>query len=77
METALLLLAVGMITVFAVLSLVVITGQALIRVVNFFAGEASPPPGIAGGGPDKSRIAAIVAIVDALTGGKGKVGKIE
>jgi oxaloacetate decarboxylase (Na+ extruding) subunit gamma len=77
METAMLLLAVGMITVFAVLALVVITGQALIRIVNFSVGKVEPPPGNAGEGPDKSRIAAIVAIVDALTGGKGKVEKIE
>lgn len=73
-STALSLLVIGMITVFIVLLLVVITGRLLISLVNSFdLGEdenssykISP-----------SKIAAITTAVDIFTAGEGRISKIE
>ena len=67
------LLFTGMITVFAVLLLVYITGNLLIRFVNAFI------PGTVPGeeGIDKKKIAAINAAVEIVTQGKGKVTEIK
>lgn len=85
LNTALLLLIVGMTTVFVILSLVVLSGRLLIRLVNTYAPEplvlkpSAPVPLVS---PPKSAIspavvASIVAAVDQVTGGKGKVQKIK
>lgn len=84
-NTALVLLAVGMTTVFVILSLVVLSGRLLIRLVNAYAPEplavrtSAPVPLISSNEPNVSPavVAAIVATVDHITGGKGKVQKIE
>ncbi|MEQ9231079.1 MAG: hypothetical protein RIF46_10385 [Cyclobacteriaceae bacterium] len=69
-SSALTLLAIGMITVFVVLLLVVITGNILIRLVNRFVPESKD------GISDKT-LAVLTAAVESVTGGKGKITKIE
>lgn len=77
---ALQLLGIGMGTVFLILSFVVLSGNALIRIVNKYLPQqakaqistSSPADTIA---PDT--VAAIVAAVEMVTGGKGKVTSIE
>lgn len=80
-ETGLLLMAVGMSTVFVILLLVINLGKGLIAVVNKYAPEevaekkqakAQPNKGI----PEQT-IAAIVSAVSIVTAGKGHVTKIE
>ena len=88
LNLALVVLGVGMITVFVILGLVVLTGHFLIKVVNRFFPAASiksplnnpslnAPIASSSVSQPKSRSAAIVAAVDLMTGGKGKVEKIE
>ena len=79
---ALMLMGVGLATVFTVLLLVIGFGNLLIKMVNKFAPEEEKPKQIA------SKPAAAVALVDGavqqainkaveqLTGGKGRVEKI-
>lgn len=76
---ALSILMVGMITVLLILWLVVIIGNLLIRVTNRFW----PEPEVTGKGGGTTAVvpantlAAIVAAVEAVTGGRGKVTGIE
>ncbi len=84
-NSALMLLAVGMITVGTILTLVIVSGNLLINLVNrYFPEEAKPiapvrqvaavsPQGEIG----PSKLAAIVTAVDIATKGKGKVSSIE
>ena len=74
---ALMLLAVGMITVFVILSLVVISGNLLIRFINKFFPATFKESLITATEVSSRKIAAIVGIVDMLTAGKGKISKIE
>ena len=86
-ETGLLLMAVGMLTVFAILLIVINLGKGLILLVNKYAPEevvvkkaapsrakvvASVAPVMGG-----SETAAIVSAISVLTAGQGKVVKIE
>ena len=83
LQTALLLLVVGMITVFIILSLVVLTGRTLIWVVNkYFSPEEKiayeyTVPFVEDDVLYKKKLAAIAAAVEIATGGKGKIVKIE
>ncbi len=86
LSKALLLLFVGMITVFSILSLVVLIGKVLIYIINRFIpvqekklksqkinrGLPVEDPSI-----DPKQLAAIVAAVATITGGKGRVTSIE
>jgi len=93
LSDAFIILAVGMITVFVILSLVVFTGKVLIRITNRYA---PPSPkiqksntnqfasissnNISNTNPnllEKEKIAAIVGTVEFLTKGKGKIKSIE
>jgi oxaloacetate decarboxylase gamma subunit len=70
-STALSLMAIGMITVFVVLMLVVITGKFLTKLVNWMdmgsgKGQISPV-----------KVAVISAAVESFTEGKGHITKIE
>ena len=76
LETALIVLAIGMITVFIVLGLVVLTGQLLIKIVNALQSEAPPAPAAATSIPS-THIAVITAAVAQLSEGKASVVKIE
>ena len=85
-ETGLLLMVVGMTTVFAILLIVIYLGKGLITLVNKYAPEevtvkkqVTTQPvaaGQSGNIPGKTT-AAIVAAVSMVTGGQGKVTKIE
>lgn len=77
---ALQLLAVGMITVFLILSIVIGLGKALISVVNRIEPEennAKKTPDNGKTNIDNTTISIINAAVNQITGGKGKVQKIE
>ena len=75
LNIALLLMVVGMATVFAILLIVIYLGKCLIALVNKYAPEevvpakAAPVPG--------NILAAISAAVTVVTQGKGKVAKVE
>ena len=77
--TAILVLGVGMVTVFTILTLVVLSGQGLIRVVNHCWRKSTSIDETKKKREEKDvrKIAAIVATVEAVTGGKGKITKIE
>lgn len=79
LSTALMLLSVGMITVFLVLSFVVLVGNLLIIIVNKYVAEPlktaniqrdvlSIPP---------QKIAAITAAVEVFTKGKGRITSVK
>lgn len=70
LSSAFTLLAIGMITVFVVLLLVVITGNILIRLVNRFSPAGQE-------GISKKTVAVLTAAVEAFTEGKGSITKIE
>ena len=79
LNTALLLMVVGMATVFAILLIVIYLGKGLIALVNKYAPEevvpakaASGPAAIPG-----NILAAISAAVTVVTQGKGKITKVE
>ena len=78
MNEALTLLGSGMITIFVILSLVVLMGNALIRLVNRFATSAVIDESeIANHSIQSETIAAIVAAVDLTTQGKGRVVSVK
>ncbi len=80
LETALLLMVVGMATVFAILLIVIYLGKLLISLVNKYAPEEQLPAkqGAQSLVPIPGNIvAAITAAVNVVTQGKGKVAKIE
>lgn len=78
-STALMLMAVGMITVFAILALIVFFGNILIKIANKYFPEEVLRETLEVGvttGIDPKKIAAITAVVDITTGGMGKVNSI-
>ena len=81
LETAFLLIVVGMATVFVILLIVIYLGKLLISLVNKYAPEevvsvkqtsSQAPVPIPG-----NILAAITAAVNVVTQGKGKVTKVE
>lgn len=87
LSEALLILAVGMITVFAILGLVVLSGQVLIRITNRFIPDVQvvKPTRSVHRSPmvkkstaiEQKKLAAIVAAVEVVTGGRGRIEQIE
>jgi oxaloacetate decarboxylase gamma subunit len=79
LQTALLLMAVGMTTVFAILLTVIYLGKLLTYLVNRYAPEeAAPLRKAAGPAPVPAHVlAAITAAVNVVTHNKGKVVKVE
>lgn len=82
LNEALSLMLVGMITVLLILSLVVVIGSVVVRLTNRFLqvetlaakkeivkGKAVPS--------NPAKIAAVIAAVEAVTGGRGKIESIE
>lgn len=73
------ILITGMVTVLIILGLVVVVGNLLISITNRFwplpqsAGKSGKGPASLPAGT----VAAIIAAVETVTGGKGKVTKIE
>ena len=87
-STAIIVSLIGMVTVFVILGLVVLTGKILIRIVNTFfpiletepaipLKPATPNSLLQNKSFNKSTLAAIISSVDTVTFGKGKVNKIE
>lgn len=76
---ALELMGIGMGTVFVVLILVIELGKALIAIVNKFAPEEekTQPKAVASTAIMPNVAQAIAQAVNVITGGKGKVDKIE
>ncbi|MDE6215576.1 OadG family protein [Bacteroides sp.] len=80
LNTAFLLMVVGMTTVFAILLVVIYLGKALIALVNRYAPEEAAPAKAAANGPapiPANIMAAISAAVAVVTHDKGKVAKVE
>ena len=80
LETALLLMVVGMATVFAILLIVIYLGKLLISLVNKYAPEEQLPAKQGTQSPvsiPRNIVAAITAAVNVVTQGQGKVAKIE
>lgn len=80
LNTALMLMVVGMATVFAILLVVIYLGKALIALVNKYAPEEVVPAKAAANGPapiPANIMAAISAAVAVVTHDKGKVAKVE
>lgn len=79
LNTALLLMVVGMATVFAILLIVIYLGKGLIALVNKYAPEevAAKAAGNAPAPIPGNIMAAISAAVTVVTQGKGKVAKVE
>ena len=79
-STAFELLAVGMITVFIILALIVFLGNLLTTLVNKYIPEAAVAQRIVAtpstGSIDPRKMAAIVSAVDIMTEGKAKVTSI-
>jgi len=73
------LMAIGMTTVFIILALVVLGGKLTIIITNRFAPEQETRvvhhPG-SPGGIDGSKIAAITAVVETVTQGRGYIQEI-
>ncbi len=80
-ETAILLMVVGMATVFVILLIVIYLGKLLITLVNKYAPEEVVPvkrEASQGPAPVPGNIlAAITAAVNVVTQGKGKITKVE
>lgn len=79
-EIALQLLGVGMLTVFMILFIVVFLGNLIIRFVNRFVPQTQTNIAVSKTvetGIHPGNMAAIVAAVNTVTNGKGKVVKVE
>ncbi len=80
-ELAMQLLAVGMLTVFAILFLVVFIGNMIVKFVNKFVPEVekvvAPPKTNSNNTIDAVKMAVITSAVQSITAGKGKVVKVE
>ncbi|MBN1382904.1 MAG: OadG family protein [Deltaproteobacteria bacterium] len=77
--TGLMLLSIGITTVFGILTLIVLFGNLLIHLVNKYIPEMQISTTSAIGIEEpinKDKIAAIVAAVEAITGGKGRAVSI-
>lgn len=77
LSNALLLLAIGMATVFVVLLLVVLSGTVLIKLVNKYAPEPVKKSKLVKPLISNKEIAVMTAVVDHITLGKGKIESIE
>ncbi len=80
LSLSLLLMVVGMTTVFITLFSVVIIGNLIIRVVNkYFPEEVKKAvsTAITSSTIEKNKMAAIIAAIDIVTAGKGKIIQVE
>lgn len=79
LELALLLMVVGMTTVFVILLIVIYFGKLLIHLVNKYAPEeVVPVKAAAGPAPVPAHVLAVItAAVNVVTSNKGKVVKVE
>lgn len=80
LDTALLLMVVGMATVFVILLIVIYLGKLLISLVNRYAPEEVQPVRQQSKSPTPipgNILAAITAAVNVVTQNKGKITKVE
>ncbi len=80
LSTAFMLMAVGMVTVFIILLVVIILGKLLTALVNKYAPAEEVAPAKQSKAPvaiPGNILAAITAAVNVVTQGKGKVTKVE
>ena len=77
LNTAVMLLGIGMITVFFVLFCVVVTGKVLIALVNRYVPVAVKTTPSRGTDIPPQKIAAITSAVEIFTKGKGKITNIK
>ncbi len=80
LSEALILLAIGMITVFLILALVVVSGNILIKIVNKYAPEPSKKltrASRSATGTAPEVVAAITAVVETVTAGQGRIESIK
>lgn len=79
LNEALSLLMVGMIMVFTILSLVVVIGNIVIQLTNRYLPEMQKPDqgGVATKRTHPKKLAAIAAVVDMITQGKGRVDSVQ
>lgn len=77
LSNAISIMVVGMITVLLILGMVVVIGNLLIRITNKFWPQSEGLGKNKPGSIPSGTVAAIVAAVEAVTGGKGKVTNIE
>ncbi|MEM9546853.1 MAG: OadG family protein [Bacteroidota bacterium] len=76
-SNAFLLLGIGMITVFVVLSIVVFSGSLLISIINKYAPEPVKEPRLIKPLVSNKQVAVLTAVVEYVTKGKGKIESIE
>ena len=76
LQMGLSMMAIGMITVFFILFFVVAGGKILIRYVNRYYPIDQDTILPTKRGNDNSKIAAIIAAVDVVSAGKGKISSI-
>ncbi len=80
-STAVLLMAVGMVTVFVILALIVVFGNWLILIVNKYFPQPVRSVISQADAPsheiDSKKLAAIVSAVDIVTKGRGKVESVK
>ena len=78
LQQALLILVVGMITVFCILFLIVAAGQLLIRLTNMnFADGVKSERKKQGSTIEAKKLAAVTATVAHMTGGLGEIERIQ
>ncbi|GAO31890.1 OadG family protein [Geofilum rubicundum] len=77
MQEAWTLLGVGMVTVFIILLVVVLIGNAIIAFVNRYFPESEIEKAATVRSFGNSRMAAITAAVNMVTRGKGRITKVE
>ena len=76
-SNAFLLLGIGMLTVFAVLLIVVLSGSLLINVINKYTPEVIKETKLVKPLISNKEVAVLTAIVHHITKGKGKIDSIE
>ena len=79
-KRGLILMVVGMVTVFVILLIVIYLGKLLIALVNKYIPEDAVPVKAGRQGPAAVPghvMAVLAAAVNVVTGGKGKVSKVE
>ncbi len=75
LELALSLMVIGMVTVAFILFMVVAGGKIMIRIVNRFYPDIEPE--LIFMKADKKKLAVIIATVNIVTRGKGKIERID
>ncbi len=80
-ETALMLLAIGMITVFLILLLVVVVSKLMIIIINKYFSDFDNDDSRFNKKPDEligpEQFAGVIAAVEFITEGKGQIGTIK